>query len=111
MKKRLMVLSILLFGVLFVFNTSCEEDPKEACDQEEFCEGEPEVTLCCTDGEECYWTYDGNEYADTDSGLDDLFNDLGCTSTTKSANNEQIREDIYNRLFAMRERVIAKSLL
>ena len=73
MKKSILILLAIVTGVIFAMNTGCEEDPKEACEQDAFCEGEPEVTLCCTDGEDCYWTYDGKEYADTDAGRDLLY--------------------------------------
>lgn len=78
---------------------------KEACEQDIFCEGEPEITLCCTDGTACYWTYNGNNYPDTPEGLDQLYNDLGCTTTTKAGDYNYIMEE----LLAMRERVIEAS--
>jgi hypothetical protein len=70
-------------------NTGCEDDdPKEACEQDLFCDDTVEVTACCTDGEECYYTYGGIDYPDTDQGLLDLAKALDCAkSATKSEQN------------------------
>lgn len=104
MKKSVLILLAVLTGVIFALNTGCEDDdPKEACEQDEICEGEPEVTLCCTEDVDCYWTYDGKDYADTDAGLDQLMDDLGCTTEGKSG---EVNDEILARLLALRDRVI-----
>ncbi|NOQ27379.1 MAG: hypothetical protein GQ564_18610 [Bacteroidales bacterium] len=109
MKKSFFILSMLLFGVMLATYTSCEEDPVEACEQDEICEGEPEVTLCCTDGEDCYWTYNGDSYPDTDAGVNSLYDNLGCASSKKSASYDQEKNEIIIKLLALRDRVIEKS--
>lgn len=111
MKKKLFFISLILISAfsITVLNTSCEEEPKEACEQDMFCEGEPEVTLCCTDGEDCYWTYNGKNYADNQAGWDELYDDLGCTTTSKSVKYGKDYELFMEHLFAMRDRVIEAS--
>ena len=111
MKKKLFFIStiLLVFTAVAVLNTACEEEPKEACEQDVFCEGEPEVTLCCTDGSDCYWTYNGKNYPDTSEGIDELYDDLGCTTTTKSGEKGDEYDYIMEKLLAMRERVIEAS--
>jgi len=83
MKKRVFILSLLLTGAIVAFHTACEKDPVEACEQDLFCDGTMEVTACCTDGTDCYYTYNGQEYPDTEQGLADLVEALDC-GTTKS---------------------------
>jgi len=90
MKKKLFVLVLLFIGAFAVatMNTGCEDDPKEACEQDLFCDDTIEVTACCTDGKDCYYTYNGVEYPDTDQGLADLAAALDCAkSATKSEQN------------------------
>lgn len=112
MKKKLLFITLILLGMAAIttLNTACEEDkPKEACEQDIFCEGEPEVTLCCTDGTDCYWTYNETDYPDTPEGIDQLYNDLGCTTKGKSFEKDGDYDYIMDKLLAMRERVIEAS--
>jgi len=102
MKKSIFIIAMLVLGGIFALNTGCEEDPKESCEQDLFCENTVEVTACCTDGADCYYTYDGQNYPDTDQGLLDLIEALDCT-TTKSASLEEANEDLVYRLQAMLE--------
>lgn len=104
MKKKVFVLVLLLMGAfsLAVINTGCEDDPKEACEQDLFCDDTVEVTACCTDGEDCYYTYGGVEYPDTEQGLIDLLEALNCEST-KSASVENGRDYVIARLEALLE--------
>jgi len=89
MKKGLLFLGVLFIGGVIAFSTGCEEDPEESCQQDEICtleNGEMgTVTACCTDGEDCYFTYNGKKYPDTDEGVADLIKDLGCVSLTKKS--------------------------
>ena len=109
MKKSIFILLAIFTGVIIALNTGCKDDPKETCEQDEICEGEPEVTLCCTDGADCYWTYNGTEYPDTDAGLDQLYDDLGCASTAKSALEGDSKDYIMAKLLALRDRVVEAS--
>lgn len=106
MKNKFLYLTLILAGVFSfaILNTACEEDEaKEVCEQEEVCEGEPEVTLCCTEETDCYWTYNGKNYADTDEGIDQLYNDLGCATDAKSG---EVNHEILTKLLNLRDRVI-----
>lgn len=103
MKKRAFILSLVLMGALVALYTSCEKDPVEECVQEEeICEGADAVTTCCTDGAECYYTYNGFEFPDTEAGLERLFDSLGCAGSAKSS-NEEYKEYIIAKLQALLE--------
>lgn len=102
MKKSIFIISMLLLGAVVALNTGCEEDPKESCEQDLFCDSTVEVTACCTDGADCYYTYNGQNYPDTQQGLQDLIAALDCT-TTKSASLEEANEELGHRLQAMLE--------
>ncbi|MFC2151061.1 hypothetical protein ACFLSE_00925 [Bacteroidota bacterium] len=88
MKKLLLILTFVLTGAIFVVNTSCEDDPKEACEQDLFCDDTVEVTACCTDGANCYYTYNGINYPDTDQGLLDLIEALDCSTKSVSIDGD-----------------------
>ena len=111
MKKKLIFISVLLVGAfsMLVLNTACEDDPKEACEQDLFCDDTVEVTACCTDGTDCYYTYNGNDYPDTDQGLSDLVEALDC-ATTKSISIDGPNADMVARLQALIEeaRILSK---
>ena len=109
MKKKIFVLSTLIIGAIFAIITSCEKDPVEACEQDLFCDGTTEVTACCTDGADCYYTYNGIEYPDTQEGLADLVAALGC-ATTKSMAIDGENSDMVIRLQALLEeaRIMSK---
>lgn len=104
MKRKVFFMSLLIAGVFAIaaINTACEEDPKEACEQDLFCDDTVEVTACCTDGANCYFTYRGVDYPDTDQGILDLSEALGC-STTKSVTIEGANAEIVARLQALLE--------
>jgi len=74
MKNRIGILTMLVLSTFCL--TFCTEDPEE-CTADEFC-SEP-VTACCTDGT-CVYEYDGVEYPDTDQGLSDLSDAIGCAA-------------------------------
>jgi len=109
MKKSIFIISMLLAGAVIALNTGCEEEPKESCEQDLFCDNTVEVTACCTDGTDCYYTYNGQNYPDTQQGLQDLIEALDCT-TTKSASLEEAYEELGFRLQAMLEeaRILSK---
>ncbi len=104
MKKKVFFMSLLISGVFAIaaINTACEETPKEACEQDLFCDDTVEVTACCTDGASCYYTYEGVDYPDTDQGLLDLIEALDCT-TTKSVTIEGANAEMVARLQALLE--------
>ena len=49
------------------------------------------VEVCCTEGSSCVYKFNGNEYADTNDGLNDLAEALGC-ATKSSANYDEQKE-------------------
>jgi hypothetical protein len=98
MKKTFVIIAILLIGGVVALTTGCEDDPKEACQQDMFCDGTVSVTACCTEGEDCYYTYNGNEYPDTDEGLTQLIEDLDCTTTKSTEHMEGDELSIRERL-------------
>ena len=100
--KRKIFLLLFVIGAIIAFNTGCEKDPVEECVQEEFCDGEKEATACCTDGADCYYTYNGVEYPDTEEGLAALIAALDCT-TTKSVSIDGDNADMIARLQALLE--------
>jgi len=102
MKKKVFILSLLLIAAIITVHTACEQDPIEACEQDLFCDGTVEVTACCTDGEDCYYTYNGQEYPDTEQGLLDLIAALDCP-TKKSISVDGINEDMITHLQALIE--------
>lgn len=104
MKKKIVFISMLLIGAasMVVLNTACEEDPKEACEQDLFCDDTMEVTACCTDGSDCYYTYNGVDYPDTAEGLSNLVEALDCT-TTKSVTIDGPNGEMVARLQALLE--------
>lgn len=98
MKKVLFIIGILLVGgSIATIHTGCEEDPKEACQQDMFCNDSVAVSACCTDGKDCYYTYNGKEYPDTDEGLNQLIEDLDCT-TAKASDIESVDGELILRL-------------
>ena len=105
MKKKLFFISLLFVGAIsmIVLNTACEDDPKEACEQDMFCDDTVEVTACCTDGKDCYYTYNGVDYPDTNEGLADLIEALDCAKS-KSVSIDGPNAEMIARLQELLER-------
>lgn len=102
MKKGVFALFMVLVSVVIAFNTGCEEDPVEACEQDLFCDNTIEVTACCTDGTDCYYTYGEVDYPDTEEGLLDLLEAMDCVSKS-SAKVDEESDYMMARLQAMLE--------
>lgn len=110
MKKILFILTLVTIGAFIALNTGCkDDDPVEACEQDLFCDNTVEVTACCTDGEDCYYTYEGVKYSDTDQGLRDLVEALDC-STTKSISVDGPNADMVIKLKSLLESAKSSSL-
>ena len=80
MKKSLLLIPVILFGVLFFLTYSCEKDPEEVCESFDPECGAPEpATVCCTDNI-CYFTYQGKRYdcedEDCEDGQAELIEDM-----------------------------------
>ena len=102
MKRVLFILLLAGLGAVITINTACEMEPNEECLQEDFCDGEKQVTACCTDGTDCYYTYLGVNYPDTPEGLADLTKALDCVNT-KSVSIDGENDDMMYRLQVMLE--------
>jgi hypothetical protein len=81
MKNKILLLPLLLFGLLIAVQYGCEPTTDESC--ESFnppqCSAPDDATVCC-DGDQCYYTYQGQTYPDTDQGMEDLIKDM-CGTT------------------------------
>ena len=102
--KPLVTIAIL---ILLSF-TACEKVTDENCEQYDMneilnCDSETNVEVCCVSGADCVYKYNGVEYSDTSSGLNDLADALGCTYKS-SANYEEEKQLIIKHLIALRER-------
>jgi hypothetical protein len=98
MKKTFIIIAFAILGGTLALNTGCELDPEETCQQDMFCDGTVSVTACCTDGEDCYYSYKGKKYPDTEQGLADLIDALDCTTAKKSASFEEQKAFLVARL-------------
>ena len=106
MKKRILTSVLFLISVLVIITVSCEGNPLEYCEQDTVCN--VDVESCCTDEagvQTCVWKYNGKEYSD----MEDLIDDLGCTSSTalKSSVSGPTREEIGLELTELMERAHA----
>jgi|SRR6056297_24620 len=108
MKKGLMILAVLFIGGVVALNTGCEEEPKETCEQDMFCDGTVAVTACCVEGGDCYYIYEGVEYPDTEQGLQDLIDALDCPA--KNASVDEQNDYLISRLKMLIEEARIKSL-
>ena len=79
MKKTILLLCVIFSGILVATWYACESDPEEYCEQDLICE--EYVTVCCT-GDVCVYKFDGKEYPDTDEGVNQLAEDMGCGTTS-----------------------------
>lgn len=104
MKKTIYLFSVILLGILVTTWYSCETEPEETCDQDEFCE-EKIITLCCIEDDSNF--KNGKEYSPEDE--DQLARDLGCENIAlKSADYERDIAAIIKKLHALMDKVQAK---
>ncbi len=104
MKKAIFLLSMILVGILVITYYSCETDPKETCEQDEYCDAQL-VTICCTDNE-CIYKYNGKEYAEDQE--DQLAIDMGCSTAVvlkDSESQDNYLSNVIARLKAQMDRV------
>jgi len=74
--------------------SSCNDAVTESCEQQDMseilnCDSEKNVEVCCETGAACVYKYNGQEYPDTQEGLSELADALGCTYKNAVAENEQ----------------------
>ena len=109
MKTLKTVLALLLIAIIPMVYSGCAEDGEdESCEQQDMneiltCDGEKNVEVCCVSGAECVYKFDGTEYPDTNEGLNDLADALGCTYKSLT-DQEAEREMIIERLIALRDK-------
>lgn len=108
MKTLKSVLAIMLIATIPVVYSGCADDgDNESCAQQDMneiltCGGETNVEVCCVSGADCVYKFNGQEYPDTNQGLNDLADALGCTY--KSAEAQAAEKDlIIEKLEALRE--------
>lgn len=84
MKLLKSFLAIAFISVLTLTYSACEKEDDESCEQQDMnevlnCGEEKNVEVCCISGSSCTYKYNGSEYPDTNQGLSDLADALGCT--------------------------------
>jgi uncharacterized lipoprotein YehR (DUF1307 family) len=77
-------LAIAFIAVLSLSYSACEKEDEESCEQQDMnevlnCGEEKNVEVCCVSGSACTYKYNGTEYPDTETGLNNLADALGCT--------------------------------
>jgi hypothetical protein len=105
LKSLAAVAIIALFSLSY---SSCETASDESCEQQDMneilnCGVEKNVEVCCTTGAGCVYTYNGQDYPDTNTGLSNLADALGCTYKS-SANYEDEKKLIIQNLIDLKDR-------
>lgn len=104
--KSLITIAIIIF-ISFSYS-ACEKSAEDSCEQQDMneildCGSEKNVEVCCTTGASCVYKYNGQEYPDTDAGLNNLADALGCNykSSVKKIEQKQL---IIKHLIALKEK-------
>lgn len=84
MKNLKSLAAIAIIALLSITFSACEKTEDESCEQQDMnevlnCGEEKNVEVCCTTGSSCVYKYNGIEYPDTNTGLNNLADALGCT--------------------------------
>ncbi len=110
MKLLKALAAIAMIALIPLAYSGCGTTDDESCEQQDMnevmtCDGEKNVEVCCTSGSDCVYKFDGQEYPDNTTGLNDLAEALGCTY--KSADeNEADKALIIQKLIALKERAL-----
>ncbi len=104
-KSFAIVVMIALIPLAF---TACEDMIDESCEQQDMnevlnCGAEKNVEVCCTEGAACVYKYNGTEYPDSNEGLSNLADALGCTYKSSEEYIEQ-KELIIKLLIDLKDR-------
>lgn len=110
MKVLKSVATLVIISLLVLSYSSCEKDSGENCEQQDMnevlnCGEEKNVEVCCTTGSGCTYKYNGVEYPDTNEGLNNLADALGCTYKSSSQSEKEI---IIKHLQALKDRANTK---
>lgn len=108
MKLFKTLVSILIVAVVTFSFSACEKASDESCEEQDMnqvlnCGTEKIVEVCCITGSACTYKYDGVEYPDTNAGLNDLADALGC-NYKDSQTKEQQKELIIKYLIALKDK-------
>lgn len=108
MKLLNYLVAITIITILSLPISGCVETPSESCEQQDMnqilnCGMEKNVEVCCETGADCVYKYNGQDYPDTEAGLNDLADALGCTYKSSTTSNEQ-KELIIKNLIELKER-------
>lgn len=101
-------IALTIITIVIVPISGCIETPTENCEQQDMneildCGVEKNVEVCCESGADCVYKYNGQTYADSSSGLNDLADALGCDYKSSADMAEQ-KELIIKSLIALRHR-------
>jgi|GEM_PF-1509792 len=108
MKSLKSLVAIAIIALISLPFSACEDTASESCEQQDMneileCGAEKNVEVCCTTDADCIYKYDGQDYPDTNEGLTDLADALGCTYKGSADYKEQ-HELIIKNLVALKER-------
>lgn len=106
LKTVLFSMLIALVPMLYYGCDSSGDD--ESCEQQDMseiltCDGEKNVEVCCVAGSDCVYKFDGQEYPDTEQGLNNLADALGCTYKSIEAQDAE-KNLIIEELVKLREK-------
>ena len=98
----------MIITLISVSFPACEKAADESCEQQDMneilnCGSEKNVEVCCTTGSSCIYKYNGIEYPDTNVGLNNLADALGCTYKS-SVDYEEQKQLIIKHLIALKDR-------
>ncbi len=109
--------AIAIIALIPVAFSGCEDTPEdtidESCEQQDMneiydCGAEKNVEVCCVSGADCVYKYNGVDYPDTDTGLNNLADALGCTYKSSDDYEEQ-NALLIKSLIALKERARNRS--
>ena len=105
--------AIAIIAMVPLSFSGCEDTDDSSCEQQDMneiltCGSEKNVEVCCTAGADCTYKYDGVDYPDTDTGLTNLADALGCTYKSADDYDEQ-NELIIEALIALKEKARNRS--
>jgi len=106
-----LIKSLVVISIIFSFSfpiSSCNDVITETCEQQDMnevlnCDSEKIVEVCCETGTACVYKYNGQDYPDTDEGLSNLADALGCTYKSTVVNSKQ-KELIIQTLISLKEK-------
>jgi hypothetical protein len=84
MKILKSIAAIAIIALISLSIPACEKEEDESCEQQDMnevlnCGEEKNVEVCCVSGSACTYKYNGTEYPDTNEGLSNLADALGCS--------------------------------